>query len=296
MTDSELDILQQLTAPLEPVPTGLLARLERLRNVRAVLFDLYGTLFISGSGDVGSVIEGHQSHAFQEALEACELPLACPPVEGVSIWKATIRDHQDRLRSAAVEYPEVDIVAVWRDTLSRVIDRAAIDWRQVSEAQLRRVAIHYECRANPVWRMPGATVCLESLRRQGLVLGIISNAQFFTLLLFPTLLGGRADELGFAPGLQYYSYRYQRAKPGTEMFEMAQRDLGKSDISTDQTIYVGNDMLNDIAAATRTGFQTALFAGDQRSLRMREDDDRVNQIQPTLILTELQQLPGCLQA
>jgi len=33
-----------------------------------------------------------------------------------------------------------------------------------------------------------------------------------------------------------------------------------------KTLYVGNDMLNDIWTATEAGCRTVLFAGDQRSL------------------------------
>ena len=53
-------------------------------------------------------------------------------------------------------------------------------------------------------------------------------------------------------------------------------------------------MLNDIAAAAAVGFCTALFAGDQRSLRLRTNDKRVGNVQPDLVLTELPQLIDCL--
>lgn len=40
-------------------------------------------------------------------------------------------------------------------------------------------------------------------------------------------------------------------------------------IESSQTLYVGNDMLNDIYPAQQLGLKTAFFAGDQRSLRKR---------------------------
>ena len=42
----------------------------------------------------------------------------------------------------------------------------------------------------------------------------------------------------------------------------------------ERVLFVGNDMLNDVAAAAAVGLRTALFAGDQRSLRLREKDPR----------------------
>ena len=59
-------------------------------------------------------------------------------------------------------------------------------------------------------------------------------------------------------------------------------------------MYVGNDMLNDIASAAKVGLRTALFAGDARSLRWRKGDERVEGVVPDLVLTDLLQLVDCL--
>ena len=49
-------------------------------------------------------------------------------------------------------------------------------------------------------------------------------------------------------------------------------------------------MLNDIYPAKQLGFQTALFAGDKRSLRLRTDDARCINLSADLVLTDLGQL------
>jgi putative hydrolase of the HAD superfamily len=49
-------------------------------------------------------------------------------------------------------------------------------------------------------------------------------------------------------------------------------------------------MLKDIWPATQLGFKTALFAGDGRSLRLREDDERCRAVQPDLVIDHLSQL------
>ena len=49
-------------------------------------------------------------------------------------------------------------------------------------------------------------------------------------------------------------------------------------------------MRNDIYPAHAIGFQTALFAGDRRSLRLRADDARCADLKPDLVLTDLEQL------
>jgi putative hydrolase of the HAD superfamily len=71
---------------------------------------------------------------------------------------------------------------------------------------------------------------------------------------------------------------------------MAAEKLYSKGIQPVAVLYVGNDMLNDIYPANAIGFQTALFAGDRRSLRLRKDDPRCAALSPDLVVTDLGQL------
>ena len=77
---------------------------------------------------------------------------------------------------------------------------------------------------------------------------------------------------------------------------MAADTLRTYSIEPRAALCVGNDMLNDICPAQELGFRTALFAGDARSLRLRENDPRTRKTAPELILTELRQLEECIFA
>jgi putative hydrolase of the HAD superfamily len=192
-----------------------------------------------------------------------------------------------------VTFPEVDIVEVWSNCLTRLSQEQRLDG-DVTRVDLRQLAVQYEVRANPTWPMPNVRTCLEALRQRQMLLGIISNAQFFTLELFPALLGGTLDELGFEPGLQFYSYRYLRAKPGLPLYQTAAEAIDARGLRPSDVLYIGNDMLNDILGATQVGFRTGLFAGDARSLRWRETDQRVAGLEPDLVITDLEQVISCL--
>jgi putative hydrolase of the HAD superfamily len=61
-------------------------------------------------------------------------------------------------------------------------------------------------------------------------------------------------------------------------------------IAGEQAAFIGNDMRNDIAPAHAAGLQTVLFAGDARSLRLRQDDPCCRDLQPDLRITHLNQL------
>jgi putative hydrolase of the HAD superfamily len=131
---------------------------------------------------------------------------------------------------------------------------------------------------------------LGRLASAGIPLGIVSNAQFFTPLLFNAFLGQSHEALGFLPSLCVYSFLEGIAKPSPLLFRKAAGALAAVGIRAQETLYMGNDMLNDILTAKQAGFRTALFAGDGRSLRLREEDPRCAGLKPDYLIKSLSQL------
>ncbi len=289
------EVIRQHSQPLEPRPTGQEPRLRELPGIKAVLFDIYGTLFISASGDIGSANNDGRADAFNQALDEVGLQHRVAGNAGVERMLAAIGRMHAAARAGGVEYPEVDIVQVWQETLQSLADAGLVDSRKLQPSDLKQLAVQYEVRTNPVWPMPGCVECLQSLRADGRLLGLISNAQAFTLELFPALLNADFDQLAVHGQLRFFSYTYRQAKPGLYLYRLAVDALAELGISASEVLYVGNDMLNDMFPANEIGFRTALFAGDARSLRLRPDDLRVQGLTPDLIVTELQQIPSCLR-
>ncbi len=201
----------------------------------------------------------------------------------------------------------MDIREIWRQSLAQMAadDLLAANAHHggesaaphsLSDAELCRLALEYELRVNPVWPMPQADSCLEELARRGLVLGIISNAQFLTIDLWRALLPSDADSPHWEipEDLQFYSFRYGVAKPGLRLYELAQSALALREIPPEAVLYIGNDMLKDVQPAQAVGFRTAFFAGDERSRRRRAGDPRVAGVRPDLVITDFSQLPDCL--
>jgi len=288
-----VDIFRELAQPLEPIPTGEAPRLARLAGIRVVLFDLYGTLLASGSGEVGTQAAGSDA-ALAEALAAVGARLSVPPEKVIACLFDTIRAMHDELRQAGRDWPEIDIREVWGRVLDELAASGGLEPTSREGIDVARLAVEYEARANPSWPMPGAGECLARLGEHHLLLGIVSNAQFYTLDLIEALFGCRPEPLGFDPAMQFYSYQHGWGKPSRRLFEMAAGELSARSIEPAAAIYVGNDMLSDIAVARDVGFHTALFAGDGRSLRWREDDSRVKDIVPDVVLTRLDQLAECI--
>lgn len=280
--------IQHLAMPLDVRPTDTAARLQPLDGIRAVVFDIYGTLIISGSGDVGTATASPKPAALTEA--AAELGITIPG--DASLWverfHALILEQQNQLRAAGTQYPEIEIRKTWDQLIE---EACGTGWPSELTEQL---AVEYEMRVNPTWPMPSASDCLSGLRERELVLGIVSNAQFFTPLVMHALFGSSLEEMGFHSDRLIYSFAHLKAKPGEFLYQRIRDRLTEDGISAAQVLYVGNDMLNDITPAHALGFRTALFAGDARSLRLREKDERVVGIEPDLVLTDLAQILHCV--
>ena len=284
--------IRRLTAPLAPLPTGRTPCVEPLDGIRAVLFDVYGTLVISGCGDIGLSDTAAGRDHFRAALDAAGIGADRLPAgfDGAAALVDVIGASHTRTREQGVDYPEVDILAVWETVLSRLDI-------ETDARTLHRIAIEYEFRGNAVWPMPGLNEVIDALARQGLVLGIVSNAQFYTPLMLQAFLGRDIAAAGFDPRCCAWSYQHRVGKPSVRVYEPAlmalRRDHG---IDPRQVLYVGNDLRNDIWPASRLGCRTALFAGDARSLRLREDDARLRDVHPDRIVTALDQIAANLLA
>ncbi|MBP7829135.1 MAG: HAD family hydrolase [Kiritimatiellae bacterium] len=286
------ELVRRLAArarPMAPMPTEAEPRQPALPGIRAVLFDVYGTLLISGTGDIGLAEEAARGPAMAGAFRAAGFPGVTDArgARAAGRFMELIREAHRERRAAGGEYPEVDIRDIWRDLVREAAAQGGLA-APAHALAIPRLAVEYESRVNPVWPMPGFEETLTALRAQGLALGIVSNAQFYTPLTFEALTGRDPEGWGFDPELCIWSFEHRRAKPDPWLFEQALRRLDREyGIAPPGTLVVGNDRLNDIAPAARLGCRTALFAGDRRSYRPRLGDPRCAGIEPDLVVAGL---------
>ena len=280
-----MDLMARHTAPLQPIPTDCASNVPRLEGISAVVFDVYGTMLISGCGEIGSATAVDSAEAAQLALTELDLhPKSNAGAACVRWLKEAIHSDHTVKCSQGIDYPEVDICLIWQTVLVRALNEGLIK----GMADPRAVSVAYECRVNPVWPMPGLREVIAAMRSFGLELGMVSNAQFFTSLLVEMLLGQSLANLGFASKRCIWSYRLGEAKPALRLYQLLLDNMGG--IKPEQILYVGNDVRNDILPASKIGMRTALFAGDRRSLRLREDDPNCASVCPDAIVTDLHQL------
>ncbi len=269
---------------LTPIPTVLAPAGDLTHDIRCVLFDIYGTLFISGSGDIGLAKQNSPKLEEIKFLLA-EYEIQKTPRALLDELRDAIKARHKDLHDKGVEFPEIQIDRIWQQVL-----------QSDNQDRIRQFAAKFELISNPVYPMPDIADLLSTCRQQNLLMGIISNAQFYTPYLFNWFLDSDPQGLGFSPDLIFYSYIFEMAKPSAILFKMAAEKLKEKEIQPSSALYIGNDMLNDIYPAQQTGFQTALFAGDKRSLRLRTEDPRCRDLKPDLVVTDLGQLMRHLQS
>ena len=74
--------------------------------------------------------------------------------------------------SQGIDYPEVDIIRIWQ----QVLGLDDMPW-------VKDFALEYELIVNPVYPMPGLEELLSACNTRKMPMGIISNAQFYTVYL-----------------------------------------------------------------------------------------------------------------
>ncbi len=284
---------------LEPVATGLNPLLSKTANIKAVIFDIYGTLLISASGDINAA--SLSTHNLKIAFEASKIKIKSANGTNkeerlksiLGIFFELLNEQHKKSKDVGVLYPEIDILKIWTKVIGEAESK---NWLQFqSDSNIKYMTVIFEILSNRVYPMPGMKEVLEKLTQMDIPLGVVSNAQFYTTIILNYFLNGNIEEkeelIWFDPDLTVYSYKFLKAKPDHTLFIPIINNLNKKyNIKPENTLFIGNDMLNDIYPAQRVGMKTALFAGDRRSLRLREDNNLIKGIKPDFILTELNQI------
>lgn len=277
--------IRTLTEEKEPIPTSERAQIPNAKRIKAVMFDVYGTLLITGT-EPGLASDSVTEYlALESALNALDYRASIIDIAAaVSQLHEHIRRSHEEQREKGVDYPEVDILVIWRGLPALSV---------VSDEDIPTLITEFVTRVEKPWLMPGLMEMMQVLNRYGIATGIISNAQFYTPITLEALSGKSLTEIGFDSKLCFFSYACEIAKPSVRFYRMAAEKLARHGIDSSEVLYIGNDMLKDVYPSMQIGFHTALFAGDQRSLRLREDDVRCKNLQPDAVFTHLLQVTQC---
>ena len=208
-------------------------------------------------------------------------------------FRQTISREHKKSRAAGNSYPEVVITQIWQEVLVQFQQKGLLNISP--ESDVTAYTFLFELMSNRIYPMPHMQEVIKNLEGKGYPLGIVSNAQFYTPMIMNYFLEAGLTESThiryFEPQLSVYSYQMGKAKPDRALFETLSRRLQKEyGLKPGQTLYVGNDLYKDVWPAQQTGFKTALFAGDARSLRLHQENPAMEKVRPNHIIKDLNRL------
>jgi putative hydrolase of the HAD superfamily len=283
---------------MEPVLPEMEPRIYTDKSIKACLFDIYGTLLISSSGDINAF---HiKTKNLKKAFDATGIQVNNSFKDEsavlfliLDVFRKLIANYHEESKQNNIPYPEIEVREIWKEVLYIAKKNRYITVENNFDTTL--LTLVFELVNNKVFPMPGMVEVIEKIKEKEMPLGIISNAQFYTPVIMNYFITGKLNDdenvVNFNTDLQFFSYKFGRAKPDTYLFDKVVPVLSeKYGIKPHEIIFVGNDLLKDVLPAHRVGLKTVLFAGDKRSLRLRQDDHKVNGIKPDFVITDLMQI------
>jgi len=217
-------------------------------KIRAVIFDIYGTLLEVGPPP---------ADARERWERLCKDRLPGPARLTLDAFmaeceKIIAREH-DAARTTGVRHPEIFWPSVAQEAfpeLERLPDAGRDDFL-FEHAQLQHT----------VRLMPGAATTLATLVEKKIVLGLASNCQPYTLReLDQNLSAAKLVRSIFAHELCFFSFVAGFSKPDPRVFRWLQDRLQTRGIPPGETLMVGDRPDNDIEPAETQGFQTWLLS------------------------------------
>lgn len=215
--------------------------------LRAAIFDVYKTLLEVGPPPADSA---NRWVTLWNEIAGVTPPLSLAEF-GTGCERVVTREHA-AARAAGIAWPEI----YWPDVVLEVVPALARLAPAVrDEFMYRQTGLWHSVRL-----MPGAADTLRALEKRGLLLGIASNAQPYTLRELGEALATEAlTRDHFAPDLCFWSFMHGFSKPDPHVFRLLSARLRARGIAPDETVMIGDRNDNDIEPARAQGWRTWRF-------------------------------------
>lgn len=229
---------------------------------KALIWDVYGTLLLTPGGGIPP--EADKNTSLQRGFAVLGGLIGFSPREEniASYFQLISEQHAEQRREKGIRYPEIDIIRLWKDFFMRDY---ALD---VPLPLIKKGALLFEETVNPVIPVAGMGTLLRDLHRNGVLMGLGSNSQFYTLHFLEREYPGIFPEL-FHPRLQALSYEIGAGKPDPLFYEVLTGCLRHEGLAPEECLFVGNDPVNDVELPRSYGLKALLFTpgGDGQGAR-----------------------------
>ncbi len=297
------------TAPPR-VPRKAIPSIKPLPNIKAVTWNVYGTLLRITDGDL--LLLPAQEIRIQVALEKT--------IQEFNMWQSMTRKSGAPWQHLFAQYKEVmeemqltvpakkgDIgqvsaTKIWRKLISRLEQKQYeydVDFYGDPDEYAEKIAFFFQSCLQGIAAMDKAAAVVKAVAEAGIVQGLLSDGQSFTLtqLLRAFQESTKLPPRGrlFSAGCVVLSYDVGVKKPSRTLFETAAEAFAQKGLDPSEILYVSNRWPDDLTIAKQTGFRTALFAGDKNSLQASAEQLLTSDLRPDRLLTELTQIRNLLE-
>jgi FMN phosphatase YigB (HAD superfamily) len=291
------------TAP-EPVSARARPHLKQLHGVKAVLWNIYGTLLSISGGEVW--FSHPEPFVMQVALEKT--------IQEFKMWLAMSRrpgqpgDYLGDLYENALlkqrmasgtgneKLPEVSSELLWESLIKNL--KKDYQWDVGFFGSLnefaRKVAYFFHRSLQGTTCYPGAADAMLTVRSRGFRQGFLADAQPFTTLQLQRGLAEQVPEIRLNDllddDLRFLSCDMRGRKPSERILRKLHTALREQGLEPEQVLHVGNSLTRDLAPARRLGMRTALYAGDKNSLQATPEQLKEPGSRPDVLLSDLSQI------
>jgi histidinol phosphatase-like enzyme len=287
----------------QPEPPKARAYVQVLPGVRAVLWNVYGTLLSISSGELlfEHSDEFIMNVALDKAIQEFKMwnSMSRKPGQPADYMKEiyirVVAEH--KLSLGSEKYPEVLAERVWENIIKKLFQKEykfdAGFFGSLNEFS-RKVAYFFHASLQGTACYLGAAEAIKALAAAGLAQGLLADAQCFTSVQLKRGLEKQDDSVNLDESLPI-SYRFLSCerrcrKPSENLFRHAVKTLAEQGIEPAEMLHVGSSMTRDLAPAKKFGMRTALFAGDRQSLLATAEQLKDPNLRPDVLLTELSQI------
>lgn len=312
---SYIEELQQrpdLIWPQPPaiVPLKVTPAVQPLPGIKAVTWSVYGTLLAI---DQGLLVHSHpQPIRMQIALEKTIKEFNMwysmtrkqgQPWEGLLIQYNRIREELGMRSSGQKgDFTEVNSLVIWKKIIERLQQKEyTYDVGKYGEVEdlAAKIAYFFHASLQGVQAHEAARETLLQLTLAGIRQGLLADGQAFTLPQLTHCLQhqGRFASLSelLSAEILTLSYQLHLRKPSPTLYKTAVQSFKKLGIQPREVLHVSHRLKDDLGAAKKCGFRTALFAADKNSCRFTGSDVRDPEFKPDRLISNLAQVREIIQ-
>jgi len=297
---------RNLPWPAAPEVEPLKAKphLKRLPHVRAVLWNVYGTLLAIPGGEL--YFEHPQQLLMDVALDKTVQEFKMwgsmtrkpgQPGEYLGQIYSLVLAEQRGVTTGGEKHPEVSAERVWESIIKKLFQKEYkfdTDFYGALNEFSRKVAYFFHASLQGTACYAGTAQALRAVAGTGLAQGLLADGQCFTCVQLQRGLAAQdpdacLDKL-VPEELRILSCNVRARKPSERLFRQAVQTLADRGITPREVLHVGSRLQADLVPARRLGMKTALFAGDKVSLQATPEQLKDRAFRPDVLLTELSQI------